>query len=93
MVTGYSQATCRDSDCGARIIWAITSKGKRMPVDADPAPDGTVLLAGDDPDAPVATVVSPAAPPSGGWPGPLRHSHFTTCPGADRWRSRKAARR
>lgn len=60
-----------------------------MPVDAQPAADGNVLLTGPDDAAPVAKVVDPSAPPLSGWPGGLRHSHFTTCPKAAEWRRRK----
>lgn len=35
-------ATCRG--CGARIIWMPTAKGKAMPVDAKPNPDGNMIL-------------------------------------------------
>jgi len=35
-------ATC--SSCGAAIEWTITEKGKRMPVDAVPTPDGNLTL-------------------------------------------------
>lgn len=34
---------CSAPDCGAAIVWA-KSKGGRMPVDAEPAPGGNVLL-------------------------------------------------
>jgi hypothetical protein len=37
-------ATC--STCGAPIIWAHTTKGKRIPLDAKPHPDGNVMLTG-----------------------------------------------
>ena len=30
--------------CSAPIVWATTSAGKSMPVDAEPSPDGNVLL-------------------------------------------------
>lgn len=35
-------STC--SSCGARIRWAKTSAGKRMPLDAEPSGSGNVLL-------------------------------------------------
>ena len=35
-------ATCRG--CGAPIIWATTSAGKRMPVDPVPTAQGTLVL-------------------------------------------------
>jgi len=35
----YPVSQCRDAECGADIIWAITKAGKRMPVDKVPEPD------------------------------------------------------
>lgn len=32
------------STCSAQIIWAITAKAKRMPVNAEPEPGGNVAL-------------------------------------------------
>lgn len=90
--------TCQS--CGARILWAVTPSGKFMPL--NPEPDrakGNVQLV-DNPGgrAPIARVVA-----SGGlfdeqkqdaWgAGELYVSHFTTCPDADRFRSRRAGKR
>lgn len=83
-------AACRDARCGDPIVWAITAgRGRGMPVDLAASADGNVLLtvaAGSD--TPVATVVDPNAPPLGGWPGSLHHSHMETC----RYRADWAAR-
>lgn len=35
---------CRD--CGAAIYWVVTNSGKKMPVDEQPANNGTVCLLG-----------------------------------------------
>ena len=83
----YVTSPCRDADCRTEVIWAITARGRLMPVDPEPAADGTVMLTGQA-DAPVATVVNPAQPPLGGWPA-LYRTHFSTCPGAERWRTRR----
>lgn len=32
------------SGCGAPIAWRLTVKGKKMPVDPDPVPDGNIVL-------------------------------------------------
>ena len=32
------------SSCGAEMIWTLTEKGARMPVDAEPSPAGNLLL-------------------------------------------------
>lgn len=65
--------------CGAEVIWAFTTSGKRMPVDAEPSPDGNVtlippLIPGETPTAVVSSDRDPAQ---------VRHmSHFATCPNA-----------
>lgn len=66
---------CRS--CHAPIVWAITNTGRRMPVDAEPAENGTLVLYESTPGevhvAPASehpTIVD-------------RHvSHFATCPNA-----------
>lgn len=77
----------RCKSCRARIVWAETSGGKRIPV--EPHPDYTAA----DPDQgnirllerrdvpPLATV---GAPKSGAW-----ISHFATCPDAKRFRRQR----
>jgi hypothetical protein len=63
--------TARCSSCGAAIVWAFMSSGKRMPLDAKPQklitliPNPAVLA-----DAPVGHVVD------------CYTSHFVTCPNA-----------
>jgi hypothetical protein len=75
-------ARCRS--CGAEVIWAVTASGKRMPVDADPVPEGNVLLA-DDGDGTVHASVMPEAQALL-TEEPMRLSHFVTCPQADEHR-------
>ena len=87
-MTAWQTSECRDARCKAAIIWAVTPRGKSMPVDAEPTEDGNVLLTGNV----VATVVDPAAPPLGGWPEPLRTSHFATCVAAADWRHKRPTR-
>lgn len=85
------RARCADAECRADIVWAVTTKGRRMPVDADPVANGNVMIVLDedqDEDTPMAFVVNPDAPPLEGWRGTLHRSHFETCPAADRWRTR-----
>lgn len=82
---------CRS--CGAPIRWAATANGNRMPLDRDPAPDGTIVLSDPDPDAyaPVALHYSPPDEPLlPGMPEPPRfRSHFATCPYADQHRRKE----
>ena len=69
-------SACRS--CGAPIKWARTPKGRRIPLDPDPVPDGNIVLRGG-----VAHVDGPAA---GGFfddgAGERYVSHFATCPNA-----------
>src|SRR5688572_14148147 len=78
----YPTATCTGARCGARIIWALTARGKRMPVDADPVDavdgKGNVMLERGPGGVVVATVGNPAellVPPR--W---VYRAHHSTCP-------------
>jgi hypothetical protein len=35
-------SACRH--CGADVLWAITAKGRKMPVDPEPRPDGNLAV-------------------------------------------------
>lgn len=77
-------SACRS--CGAPLLWVITDGGKRMPLDADPTPAGTFVVADRDRDA---LRVSYVAPDALLIDDPPRYvSHYATCPDADRWRKR-----
>lgn len=76
--------TARCRGCGAEIIWALTEKGKRMPLDAAPSGDGdyvlrsAVFIDGDVTAVRVGTGVVT---------GEGRHrNHWWTCPERDRFR-------
>lgn len=71
--------------CEAPVIWAETTAGKMMPVDAEPSDQGNVEL----------TLGPVGRPPRADVhrrpldDGPLgRTSHFVTCPEAGSWRKR-----
>lgn len=70
---------CRD--CPAEIVWATTALGKRMPVDADPHPEGNVRLIPQPGAAPTAVTLRiddlRSALAAG---AELYRSHFVTCP-------------
>lgn len=70
--------------CKAPIVWAITGTGRLMPVDAEPDPNGNLLLhtAGSI----HAIVVPPGA--RSNFAGELHKAHFATCPYADQHRRR-----
>ena len=75
---------CRS--CGAEVRWALTERGKRMPLDPDPyvgdSPAGLFVLRGHDQLVPTAVAVPPDA-----FSGePLYRSHFATCAQADQHR-------
>lgn len=61
---------CRS--CGAEIRWARTSAGKRMPLDAEPNPNGNVELTN-------GVAVVHAQPPAF-VDGEIFMPHFATCP-------------
>jgi hypothetical protein len=71
--------TCRS--CGAPIRWAITPKGRRIPLDFEPARDGNVRLgafAGEE----HALVLAGAELAAAQIAGPVYRAHFSTCPNA-----------
>ena len=77
--------TCKS--CGASIHWALTESGKRMPVDAEPCPEGNIRLVrrknqngGRDL---LALVVQPYHETN------LRTSHFVSCPNSKQHRSKR----
>lgn len=68
--------TDRCRSCGAEIVWLVTKKGKRIPVDAE-----TVDLELDE---------LPVFEPRRSLMWTVAHrSHFATCPEADTWRTKK----
>jgi hypothetical protein len=77
--------TCKS--CGAPIIWACTCKGKAMPVDAEPNPEGNVMLTRRIGMEPLATVKGKGKAADlcarlGGGIASVHTSHFATCPNA-----------
>jgi hypothetical protein len=76
---------CRS--CGARILWAETVKGRRIPLDAEPADGGNMVLEQRGHHrAPLATVLTGGAAPND---KPRYKSHFATCPNAQQHRRSK----
>ena len=75
-------SACRS--CGARIVWAETEKGRKMPIDFYPSSEGTIVLRYPQGEKqPLAIVGVPAD----AFPREDRFtSHFATCPQADEWR-------
>jgi hypothetical protein len=72
---------CRS--CGAQIFWVKTSNGKNAPIDAEPVPDGNIIV-----DEHGHGAVIPKAMPIE--PDIKRYkNHFATCPdAATKWRKK-----
>lgn len=69
---------CRS--CHAPVIWSVTAKGKRMPVDAEPVATGNIKL-----------FVNGSGIVYSSKPGPSETEerylpHFATCPQVGSWR-------
>lgn len=79
-------ARCDSPRCEAPVIYAVTAKGKRMPVDPYPSPDGTVELR--DTGGPIPVAAIPPAHLRFGRTN-LHTSHFATCPDASFFRRRR----
>ena len=69
--------------CGAEIYWLRTERGKWVPLDAVPVPDGNVIV-GDDGTARYVARHAAELPPD----VPRYVSHFSSCPQAQEWRKR-----
>ena len=75
-------SACRS--CGAEILWAKTIKGHSIPLDAQPAAKGNVVIAENG----TALVYrDPAAIATRYVDEPHFVSHFATCPNADEHRA------
>ena len=79
-MSGYRIEKCRG--CGADVVWARHfTTGRSAPIDPEPVDGGNVALWPDD------AVYS--IPKKGALSGPLRTSHFATCPQAGRFRGER----
>lgn len=80
---------CRS--CNAKILWAVTEKGKRMPVDAVASEKGNIFLQHRPNLEPLAVYMTDQQRDSA--KGTLMEhrmytSHFATCPQAKKWRKK-----
>jgi hypothetical protein len=71
---------CRS--CREPIFWAVTSNGRRMPVDPLPVPSGNVLIASGTRSFEAYVLGATAASGALEQGVALHFSHFTTCPQA-----------
>jgi hypothetical protein len=78
-------APTRCSSCGAPILFVVTGRGKTMPVDLRPSPDGTIAIEqAEAVDGPFwESEVVPEAQRAG---KVLRKAHWATCRFADQHR-------
>ena len=74
---------CRS--CAAPVLWVITQREKRMPVDAEPSDKGNVLLR---PDGKGCVLSGPALDDARTRGDRLHVPHFATCPHWKQWRKR-----
>lgn len=78
--------------CFARLVWAVTERGQRMPVDANQDITGNLVLCFEvdqlgRPTSAQLVVIAPAD-----YVGPRWLSHFATCPKATLYRRTRALR-
>lgn len=80
----FDQSNCRS--CDADIIWGVTEKDKRMPVDADPVEGGSFALVNEEVNGKtIVRAVWRTRAPEG--TTEFHASHFATCPNAEQHRS------
>ena len=70
----------RCKSCHRAILWAVTEKGRRVPLDPEPTPEGRFMLEGE-----TAINIGQAHLADG---IPRYDSHFASCPHAGAWRRR-----
>jgi len=75
----------RCNSCKAEIRWVMTEKGKRMPIDPKPAPNGNLQLVDQGKYLPPLAIVHSVRAPNVEYYA----SHFMTCPNAAKHRKRK----
>lgn len=85
-MTAYETEPCKT--CDRPMIWTVTERDKRMPVDAQPSDTGTVALSTQN--GVVRSRVLPVKLRFGR--KDLRTSHFATCPDAAKHRRRGGRR-
>ena len=79
---------CESSKCrNARLVWAKTSGGKPILVNAVPTQDGTIRLKDTGQPEPLATVLTVHQRATVAW-GSLHLAHSATCPDAARFRKK-----
>ncbi len=86
-MSNLSRRRCRGRTCRAEILMVPTVTGKYLPVDADPQPDGSVVIEVDLLGEPYAQVVNLAGVQEATKRGvPLYMPHHATCPDVEEFR-------
>lgn len=80
-----AQSVC--SSCGAPILWRRTTTNRPIPLDAEPVPNGNIIL---QPEGRI-TVLGPLDVLSSALPRYV--SHFATCKDATDWRTKPKPKR
>lgn len=79
---GREEGRCRS--CGAPILWAITTAGKPMPVDAVPDPAGNVSVERE-----AGRLVARVHTEPSLFGEPRHMPHHATCPQGTEWKKRR----
>lgn len=80
----------RCKSCKAEIRWALTPKGRRIPLDPGEAPEGNLVLVEDPRHIDPPTAYGVAEAEERGLKGQRVISHFATCAQAKQHRRRSA---
>lgn len=72
--------TCKA--CRAPIVWVVAESGRRLPLDPAPHPAGTLVRTGPET---VRVLAKDEA-----FAGPRYRTHYAGCPGAARFRRKRA---
>jgi hypothetical protein len=80
---------CDGPHCTAQIIWALTAKGKKMPVDAEPTHQGNLELTAPGGLTPLAKVVRRNKI---NWGKKMYVPHWASCPDAAAFGHRRERR-
>lgn len=82
-----STKTCES--CGARIVWAVTERGSKMPLNAEPDPLGMFSLLGPAHEGGPLRLHTVGEGDLSGDAVRRYTSHFASCPAAAKHRRRK----
>jgi hypothetical protein len=82
-------AECRS--CRRRILWTLTPKGEKAPIDVDPVENGNTLVLQPSalPGAYLSVVLSGKTLELAADRGRLWVNHWATCPDREEWRRKQ----